>query len=267
MMIRDHEPKTHTPLTAEEKTKCFAVLKDAAEHKVSTIINVGTTLVESQMSIEVAQLSPHIFATVGLHPNSTKKDSWKSVIAEFRNLIIQHPEKVVGVGECGIDKHYPNYNLEVQRDAFRAQIELALEYNLALVVHSRDAAEETLQILDEYKDETDFRGTMHCYSYTPDYARDILKMNFVLGLGGTITYKKNDFLRTVAKETDLSRIVLETDAPFLAPQEHRGQPNKPAYIKNIAEYLAELKNLSFAAVALQTTNNALRLFNITTADK
>lgn len=266
-MIRDHEPKNHVPLTQEEKSKCIEIIKDAAQHKVSTIINVGTTLVESKMSIEVAELSPNIYATVGLHPNSTKKDSWKEIVAEFRTFIKQHPEKVVGVGECGIDKHYPNYNLEVQRDAFRAQIELALEYNLGLVVHSRDAAEETLNILDEYKNETHFRGTMHCYSYTLDYAQDILKMNFVLGLGGTITYKKNDFLREVAKETPLSRIVLETDAPFLAPQEYRGKPNKPAYIKNIAEYLAELKNESFATVATQTTENALRLFNIKAAGK
>lgn len=262
MMIRGYDSKTDIPLTEEEKGKCLKIIEEANNNNVSTIINVGTNLIESKTSIEVAHLSSHVFATVGLHPNDAKKDSWKEVMATFQTLIKENPKKVVGIGECGIDRHYPGYNLELQRDAFKAQIELALEHNLGLVVHSRDAAEETLEILEQYKNESNLRGTMHCYSYTPDYARDILKMDFVLGLGGTITYKKNDHLRQTAKETPLSRIVLETDAPFLAPQEHRGKPNKPAYIKNIAQYLAELKNETIENVAIETTKNALRLFNI-----
>jgi TatD DNase family protein len=262
MMVRSYDAKTHVALTDEEKEQCLKIIGEANSSNVSTIINVGTNLIESKTSIEVANLSSHIFATVGLHPNDAKKDSWKAVLAEFQTLIKENPVKVVGIGECGIDKHYPRYDLDIQKDVFKAQIELALEHNLGLVVHSRDAADETLEVLEQYKNETNLRGSMHCYSYTPDYARDILKMNFVLGLGGTITYKKNSHLREVAKETPLSRIVLETDAPFLAPQDHRGKPNKPAYIKNIAQFLAKVRNESFETIAKETTKNALTLFNI-----
>lgn len=262
IMVRDYKTKkNYVPFSETEKKACLEIIQDAEKNTVSKIINVGTDLIESKTCIEIAQFSPNVYATIGLHPTDAQKDSWQNVIKEFKKLIAEHPEEIVGIGECGIDR-YHHYEAQLQADVFKAQIELALEHNLALVVHSRDAAEETLEVLDQYKNETNLRGTMHCYSYAPSYAQDVLKMNFVLGLGGTITYKKNEHLREVAQQTPLDRIVLETDAPFLAPQEHRGKPNKPAYIKNIAEYLAELTNTSFETVATQTTENALKLFNI-----
>lgn len=262
MMVRDYKIKNRdNPFTETENAQCLAFIDEANKHQVSTIINVGTDLIESIRCIEIAKLSPQIFATIGLHPTDAKKDSWKNTISKFKTLLSDKNNKIVGIGECGIDR-YHHYEAQLQKDVFKAQIELALEHDLALVVHSRDAAEETLEILEQYKNESNFRGTMHCYSYSPDYAQEILKMNFMLGLGGTITYKKNEHLRKVAQETPLSRIVLETDAPFLAPQEHRGKLNKPAYIKNIARFLAELRNEPFETIATQTTKNALELFNI-----
>jgi TatD DNase family protein len=262
MMVRGHEIKNRAlSLTKNEITLCADFINEASNQGVSIIINVGTNLLESKISIEIAQLSPNVFATIGLHPTDAETNSWKEVIKEFRDLLNSHENKIVGIGECGIDR-YHHYDAQLQEAVFKAQIELALEHDLALVIHSREAAEETLKILDEYKNESNFRGTMHCYSYGIDYARDIIKMNLVLGLGGTITYKKNDFLRQVAQEMPLSKIILETDAPFLAPQDFRGKPNKPAFIKNIAEFLAELRNESFEIIATQTTNNALQLFKI-----
>ena len=160
-----------------------------------------------------------------------------------------------------MDMHYPDYNLARQRDAFKAQIELALEHNLALIVHSRDAYDETLRILEEYKN--NIRGAvMHCFSYDRAYADTVIAWNFVLGIGGTVTYPKNNELRTIVQNIDLQHIVLETDAPFLPPQSMRGKQNHPKYIRDIAEYIAQLRGESFDVIANQTTQNALALFKL-----
>ena len=170
-------------------------------------------------------------------------------------------EKIVGVGECGIDRHYPDYNLQLQVDLFRAQIELALEHDLAVVVHSRDAYDETLRVLEEYA-KHEPRAVIHCFSYDKMFADQVISWGFYVGIGGPITYPKNNELRAIAKQLDLDHIVLETDAPFLPPQEIRGKQNQPKYIKTIAEYLAELRGEPFQMVANTTTKNALKLFGI-----
>jgi TatD DNase family protein len=157
--------------------------------------------------------------------------------------------------------HYPDYNLNRQRDAFKAQIELALEHNLALVVHSRDAYDETLKILEEYKNNS-MRATMHCFSYDQAFANIVTSWGFVLGIGGPITYPKNNELRNVVLNADLKNIVLETDAPFLPPQVIRGKQNHPKEIATIAQYIAELRGETFDVIAQQTTDNALKLFNL-----
>lgn len=169
--------------------------------------------------------------------------------------------KIVGIGECGMDKHYPDYNLNRQRDAFKAQIELALEHDLALVVHSRDAYDETLKIIEEYKNSIQ-RAVMHCFAYDQTFAEIVTSWNFMLGIGGTITYPKNNELRAIVERVDIKHIVLETDAPFLPIQAMRGKQNHPKYIKEIAEYIAQLRGESFELIAERTTENALRLFNL-----
>lgn len=169
--------------------------------------------------------------------------------------------KIVGIGECGMDMHYPDYNLARQRDAFKAQIELALEHNLALVIHSRDAYDETLRILEEYKNNIT-HAVMHCFSYDQAYADTVTAWNFFLGIGGTVTYPKNNDLRSIVQNINLKHIVLETDAPFLPPQTMRGKQNHPQFIAIIAEYIAQLRGESFDAIANQTTDNALQLFGL-----
>ena len=161
-----------------------------------------------------------------------------------------------------MDMHYPDYNLNRQRDAFKAQIELALEHDLALVVHSRDAYDETLRILEEYRNNL-CHAVMHCFSYDQAFAKTVTDWDFVLGIGGTITYPKNNELRTIVAATHIKNIVLETDAPFLPPQVIRGKQNHPKEIATIAEYIAQLRGESFESVAQQTTKNALKLFNLT----
>ncbi|HZW61207.1 MAG TPA: TatD family hydrolase, partial [Candidatus Babeliales bacterium] len=167
--------------------------------------------------------------------------------------------KIVAIGECGLDRHYPDYNIQRQYDAFKAQIEIALEYDLALIVHTRDAGQETLRSLEEFKGQIK-RGVIHCFSEDQYFADEVLKMGFVIGIGGTLTYLKNDTLRSIAKTIALEKIVLETDAPFLPPQSMRGQQNHPRQIATVAQYLADLREQSFEEIGRQTTHNAQTLF-------
>jgi TatD DNase family protein len=171
--------------------------------------------------------------------------------------------KIVGIGECGLDYHYEGYNKERQFDAFKAQIELALEHDLGLVVHNRDAGDDTLRVLEEYE-HNNLRATIHCFSEDLAFARQAIEWGYYLGIGGTVTYPKNNVLREVVTTVGLDHIVLETDAPFLPPQPYRGKQNQPAYIAYIANYIANLLNVSSLEVAEKTTKNARDLFKLTT---
>ena len=250
-----------TPLTAQELALAGRLIDEAAAQDVNIIINVGTSLIESKNCVQLARHYTKVFATVGLHPNDCTPE-WQKDFKEIKCLV-QNKEanKIVGIGECGLDRHYKEYDINRQTDAFKAQIELALEHNLALVIHSRDAADETLTVLDEYRGQLT-KATMHCFSYDEAIAQDAIGLGCVLGIGGTITYPKNETLRTVVRSVALKDIVLETDAPFLPPQIISGKQNHPLYIRTIAEYIAKLRDETFEQVALQTTTNAQQLFGI-----
>lgn len=263
VIIRNYiEKNIFNPLSLEEIELCHKILTDASNHSVSTIINVGTDLIESLTCIDIAKYFSNCWATIGLHPTDTKHN-WQAVITEFEILLQNKKEaKIIGIGECGIDKYHKGYDAQLQKQAFEAQIELALQHNLALVVHSRDADIETYEILSSYRNEPHLKGTIHCFSSDLNYAQKYLDLGFVLGFGGTLTYPKNEELRKVATTIPLEKIILETDAPFLPPQIIRGKQNSPAQIKTIAEYIAVLRNESFEDVANITTQNAKSLFNI-----
>jgi TatD DNase family protein len=250
------------PLTQSSFTDIPVILAAAEENSVRTIINVGTSLPESLNCIELAKRFPQaIYAAIGIHPNDLN-ENWRQEIAILDTLLQQtKPGIIVAIGECGLDKHYPDYNITRQQEAFKLQIELALKHELPLLVHTRDAASETLEVLAEFK-HTPLRGIIHCFSEDLNFAQTAISQNFVLGLGGTITYPKNEILRQVTRTVPLEKIVLETDAPFLPIQKMRGQQNHPQYIQAIAQYIAELRGISLAAVAEQTTRTARELFRI-----
>ena len=259
MMVKEAFDRS---LTLEEIAAVNTIVYQAKLQEVTTIINVGTSLVESKNCIALAQQYNAVYATVGIHPNDLTSN-WKSDFKELKKLV-QNKEanKIVGIGECGLDYHYPDYNKQQQYDAFKGQIELASEYNLALVIHTRDAHDETLRSIQEFKGQIT-GGIIHCFSEGHDFARQATEWGFVLGIGGTLSYPKNTILREIFKNIALEKIVLETDAPFLPPQPLRGQQNTPANIQMIARYLAELRNESFETIAQTTTANALKVFNIT----
>lgn len=251
--------KFDTLLNQEELEIAQNYIVDAEKNGVNIIINVGTSLEESLNSIKLAKKYENVFATIGIHPNDLKSN-WKKELDNLAKKII--PEnKIVGIGECGMDKHYPEYNLQRQTDGFKTQIELALEKDLGLVVHTREAPDETLKILEEYKNDIK-RGIIHCFSEDLEFAELVTSWNFCIGLGGTITYPKNERLREVAQKIPLEKIVLETDAPFLAPQVIRGKLNTPKEILTIAQYIADLKNIDLKEVADKTTKNAKFIFNL-----
>ena len=249
----------------EELQAANAILKNALSNEVTTIINVGTSLEESTNCVELARTYTECFAAVGIHPNDAQ-ESWHKELKEmesrwFKNNDYKDFFKIVGIGEIGLDKHYPGYNLARQIDCFRAQIEWALQYNLPIIIHTRDAQDMTLKIIDEYKNDN-LRGVIHCFSEDQAFADEALRLGFKLGIGGTLTYPKSERLREVFKSVPLESIVLETDSPFLPPQIIRGKQNSPAQIKTIAEYVAELRGISFKEVAKSTTANAQALFNL-----
>lgn len=258
MMVKD---SFDTPLHNTDLPKVQIIIEQAQENDVQYIINVGTRSIENANCILLAQKFQPIFATVGIHPNDS--DTWQDDFKLLKHWVQKKElNKIVGIGECGIDMHYPDHNLSRQRDAFKAQIELALEHDLALIIHSRDAYDETLRILEEYQHSIT-HAVMHCFSYDQTFANTATQWNFMLGIGGTVTYPKNNELRTIVQNIDLKYIVLETDAPFLPPQTMRGKQNHPQYIKDIAEYIAHVRGESFDIIAEQTTHNALSLFKLT----
>ncbi len=236
-------------------------IDQAASVGVSMIINVGTSLQESLNCIEIAKRFPSVFATVGLHPcdcTSTWRDDFKEIVKLAQEY---EKNKIVGIGEVGLDFYHKPFDQKRQMDAFKSQIELSLEYNLALVVHVREAADELLRMLEEYRKELK-RVVIHCFCQEQYVADTVIEWGFFIGIDAPLTYPKNELLRSVVTKVPLTSIVLETDSPFLPPQSYRGKQNVPAYIPLFVPLIAELKGISVEEVGRQTTLNAKKLFNL-----
>jgi TatD DNase family protein len=250
------------PLTADEISAAQTIINNARDVGVSIIINVGTNVIESENCYKLAEKYDTCFAAVGIHPTDATHD-WKNDIKKLHAMIQKDArKKIVAVGECGIDRYHKGYNAQLQEDVFKAQIELALEHNLALSIHSRDAADETLDILLPYKGQLQ-QAVMHCFSYDQAIASEVVdNFGFFIGIDAPITYPKNEILRSVVNTMPLEAMVLETDAPFLPPQQLRGKQNSPEHIATIANFMADLRGQPFEAVAAITTANAKRLFRL-----
>lgn len=248
-------------LTTQEVQAAADIIQQAADYNVTRIINVGTSLIESKNCVTLATHYQHVYAAVGIHPNDCTS-SWMDDLKELAPLLRNKEQnKIVGIGETGLDRHYPDFNLPRQKDAFKAQIELALEYDLGLVVHTRDARDETLRSIEEFKGQIK-RGVIHCFSEDQDFATQVIEWGLYIGIGGALTYPKNIALRDIVCNVSLDNIVLETDAPFLPPQSIRGKQNHPQQIATVADFIAHLRNEPMETVAEITTRNATRLFNI-----
>lgn len=249
------------PLPNNFKEFAETVINNAHNADVETLINVGTSLQESKNCVELAKTFGNCFATLGIHPNDLDSN-WKMQLQEFEKLLEQKEEnKIVGIGEIGLDFYRPGFDKELQYSGFKAQIELALDFDFPIVIHTRAAGQSVLDVLQEYQQEK-LRGIIHCFSEDRAFAERAIDLGFVLGIGGPLTYPKNDILRQVFTTVPLEKIVLETDAPFLPPQNMRGHRNEPAHLLTVAELLAELRGIAYQEVADITTKTAKKLFKI-----
>lgn len=199
---------------------------------------------------------PFCKSMMGLHPCSVK-ENYAEEIAIIRNHLAQR--RFIAVGEIGLDFYWDKTFVSQQYEAFHQQINLALQYNLPIAIHSRNATEECIEVVAQYPS---LRGVFHCFSGNEMQAEKIMALNFMLGIGGVVTFKNSGLDRVMA-QVGLSSVILETDAPYLSPVPYRGKRNEPAYAKLVAEKLASLFNLSIEDVAQQTTQNAEKLFRIT----
>jgi len=208
--------------------------------------------------VALAERHPFISATVGVHPHEVKyiKDGWYD---ELRALA--KSKGVVAYGETGLDYHYDHSPREVQRARFREQVQLARELCLPIIIHTREAQEDTIAILKEEKAGA-LGGVFHCFSGDAWLAKDALDLGFYLSFSGVITFQNATMLRDIAKTVPLDRILVETDSPYLTPVPHRGKRNEPAYVRHVADKIAELHSLSPQEVEDATTQNTKRLFRI-----
>jgi TatD DNase family protein len=233
-----------------------SVIADAAAAGVTRLITVGTDAAQSAAAIDVASRHEGVWATVGLHPHDAKDG-----VASIAHLLgPSRSDKVVGIGECGLDYHYDHSPRDVQRRAFAEQIQLAHEHGLALVIHTREAWDDTFDILAA--EGVPPRTVFHCFTGGPAEAGRALDAGASLSFSGIVTFKAADDLRAAAALTPLDRLLVETDSPYLAPVPHRGKPNRPAFVPLVGAAIATVKGVSDDSVEAATSANAARLFDL-----
>ncbi len=234
------------------------VIARALEAGVRQIVTVGTTLPEIAKALDIARKYPGVYVAMGIHPHEVK-DIHPGDYDAIRRLAKQ--EKVVGFGEIGLDFFRNHSPREVQLTRFRELLRLGKELNLPIIIHDRDAHEETIRILEEEK-EGRWRGVFHCFSGDWAMAQKVIRMGFYISIPGTVTFQKSQAQQEVVRKIPLERILLETDSPYLAPEPNRGKRNEPAFVRLTAEKVASLKGLSFEDVARITSVNTRLLFGI-----
>ncbi|MCC6442215.1 MAG: TatD family hydrolase [Armatimonadetes bacterium] len=232
-----------------------AVLRRAHDAGVSRFIVVGYDLPSSRRAAELAQEIPGAWAVVGIHPHDA---SLCDGAALEELAVLADAPRVAAIGEVGLDYYRDLSPRDAQRRAFQAQVELARQKNMPVVVHSRDAAEDVFEMLAARAQ--GLKVVLHCFAGSLSYAEKCLEAGFFLGIGGPLTYKKNVELQEIVRRMPLGRLLLETDAPYLAPHPYRGRRNEPAYVRLVAEKAAELRGVSPEEIADQTTSNAASVF-------
>jgi TatD DNase family protein len=241
-----------------------AVLARAWQAGVAAIVTIGIDLETSRAAVALAEGDERIFATVGFHPHDAKTAD-AAALAKLRELA-RHP-RVVAVGEMGLDFYRDRSPRDVQRHVFDQQLHIAAELGKPVVIHDRQAHAETLEILRQWVAESQpepckYRGVFHCFSGDLALAQAAIELGFFIGVDGPITYRNARKLPAIVKALPLDRLLVETDAPFLTPHPHRGQRNEPAYVRLVAQKVANLKNLPLEEIARTTTANAQILFRL-----
>lgn len=247
---------THTHLNSEQLyTQRAMFIKRALEHQVNNMVVVGYDLQSSKKAVEIANEYEFIYAAVGISPNDCQ-DTCDKDLCEIERLL-QEP-KVVALGEIGLDYYWDDVSRDWQKDIFRKQITIAKRYDKPIVIHARDAYEDTYALLKQAK----HRGILHCYSGSAEMAERYIQIGFDISLAGPVTFKNAKIPKEVAKSVDINHLMIETDCPYLTPHPFRGKLNEPANVVYIAREIAQLKNMDIEEVAKITTFNAKRMFGI-----
>ena len=234
------------------------IIKGLKDDGIELVINIGADLQTSIASVSLAEKHDNVYAVVGVHPHSAKEvdDSTLEILRSFASR-----DKVLAIGEIGLDFHYDNSPRDVQRKWFKKQLELAKEVNLPVVIHSREADQETFDIIKEAQDGS-LRGVLHCYSGSVEMAMEYIKLGFYISLAGPVTFNNARVPKEVAKAVPLDKLLIETDSPYLTPTPNRGKRNEPAYVRYVAAEIAELRGISFDDLIKATNRNTKDLFQI-----
>ena len=231
------------------------VINECLNQNVKKLIVVGFDKETNKLALELSNKYAFMYPTVGLHP--TELDDYCDNFFVYLEELLKKNE-VVGIGECGLDYYWDDSKKELQKEVFKKQIELSLKYDKPLIIHSRDAIGDTLEVLKSVN--KPLKGVMHGYSGSLEMAREFVKLGLKIGIGGVLTFKNAKAIKEVVKELDLSNFVLETDCPYLTPTPYRGKRNAPYYIPLIAAEMASIKGINIEEVEDATTKNANELF-------
>lgn len=250
---------THVHLNADQYDEDLQqVIERALEAKVEKMVVVGFDRKTIERAMKLADEYEFIYAVIGWHPVDAIDCTAEDLL--WIEQLASHP-KVVGIGETGLDYYWDKSPKDVQQDLFRKQIHLAQKLKLPIIIHNREATGDVVRILRE-ENATSVGGVMHCFSGSVETARECIDMNFMISLGGPVTFKNARMPKEVAKEIPLEHLMIETDAPYLAPHPYRGKRNEPSYVPLVAEEIARQKELSIEVVASATTSNAIKFFNL-----
>lgn len=250
---------THVHLNADQYEEDLQeVIDRALEAKVERMVVIGFDRKTIERTMQLIEQYDFVYGVIGWHPvdaiDCTQQD------LEWIEQLASHP-KIVGIGETGLDYYWDKSPKDVQQELFRKQIQLAQKINLPIVIHNRDATGDVVQILRE-ENAASVGGVMHCFRGSVETARECIAMNFMISLGGPVTFKNARLPKEVATEIALEHLMIETDAPYLAPHPHRGKRNEPAFVPLVAEEIARLKGLTIEEIAQATTANAKNFFGI-----
>lgn len=242
-------------MSEDFKGELDEILKRAKNAGVENIINIGFDPKSSREAVELSLKYPECFASLGVHPYDSEKLN-SDVVGEFERLISEN-SKILAIGEVGLDYFKCDVPVELQKNAFREQIKLASRISLPIIVHSRDADDDTLSVLDEF---SGLKVVFHCFSSNLEFAKKLWDRGFYTSFTGNITYPKAENIREVAKNVPLNRFMIETDCPWLAPQEVRGQRCEPANVLAVAKQIAEVRGVPISEIEKISTENAFTFF-------
>lgn len=237
----------------------YELLDTFPEKGIVNITNIGCSIASSKRSIELAKKYDYVYASIGVIPHHVGEMS-EADIEELREMA-KSCDKVVAIGEIGLDYYYDEPARDLQHKWFLRQMELARELSLPIVIHSREAAKDTVDLMNQAK-ASEIGGVVHCYSYSEEMTRDFLKMGFYFGIGGVVTFKNSKKLKAAVQALPLSNIVLETDSPYLTPTPFRGQRNDSSFLPYVVKEIAELKGLEEQEVIQATFENAKKLYRL-----